>query len=197
MNNDYRALPLSRKDIFEKANALRGALGLTEGKSVPIVKVIEYGIAQLIDGFNYRIVSKEDLPGREAVTYPAQNEIVIREDTYSDACAGETRARFTLGHELGHLILHPPWAVYLAEEDSGDTRPTKPFKSPEWQADAFAGEFLAPVKMIIGLTIEEIMERFRVSYSAAKKQSELACSLSWFRHCRPQEQMLPGFVMPS
>lgn len=194
MNSDYRVRPLSREDIFGKAHALREALGLGRCRIVPIVKVIECGLPQLFDGFNYRIVPKEEMPDREAVTYPAQGEIAIREDTYCKACADDPHARFTLGHELGHFFLHPPGAVYLAVEEG--QQPVKPFLSPEWQANVFAGEFLAPIKLVLGMTSDEIAEKFLVSYSAARIQADFAFSFNCFGHCREREPLLPGFVMP-
>ena len=54
-----------------------------------------------------------------------------------------------MAHELGHLLLHRVETITLARED-GDI---PPYKDPEWQANAFAGELLAPYEYIKDMSI--------------------------------------------
>lgn len=69
--------------------------------------------------------------------------MVIREDVYeawndpNDPMHG--RARFTLAHELGHLVLHEGPALHRQTAMIKH----KVFEDSEWQADYFA-EFLMP-----------------------------------------------------
>ena len=41
---------------------------------------------------------------------------------------------------------------------------------PEWQANTFAAELMAPYKLIRGLSVEEIMEKCGMSFTAASIQ---------------------------
>ena len=192
MNDDYRSLPLSRDDIRAEAWKLRVVLGASQAKALPILKILEYGMGRLFPGFNRTIVSKDEMPGREAVTYPAANEIDIREDTYLLAYYGDPRARFTLAHEIGHLILHTPETITLAREAADNTTPLR-FESAEWQADAFAGDFLAPPRLLLGLSVDEIAEQFNISRKAAQIQFDHLPHRNWFGPLRPRQLMLPGF----
>ena len=192
MDSDYRASPLSRDDICHETQKLRNSLGISQCKAVPIVKVIEYGLPEVIDGFNYEIVDDDDLPGREAETYPMECKIAISQSTYTKACHDDPHARFTLAHEMGHLFLHTPQTLSLAQEkdSAGELRI---YEKPGWQADAFAGEFLAPMGLIRGLGVEEIESLFIVSRAVAMRQFDLAAQKSWFGHCGQSGQpWLPG-----
>lgn len=97
----------------------------------------------------------------------------------------DRRQRFTIAHELGHILLHWKWLpgkrlpnelveisyrkeVYLTEDE----------KQRERQADKFAAEFLAPLKKVLDflptiknqdkeVEISEISEKFKISNPAA------------------------------
>lgn len=72
----------------------------------------------------------------------------------------------TLAHELGHIILHPIEIIGdLKLARTNDIIPT--YRNPEWQANTFAGELLAPSKLIVGMDKEEISERCKISLEAA------------------------------
>lgn len=195
MNGDYRALPLSRREIVEEARKFRTALGLETCKALPMVGILEHAMPLLFEGFNYIIVPESEMQGREAETYPLSNEIAIREDTYCRLCHDDPHARFTIGHEIGHYVLHTPEKISLAFEDEA-ARPPRPFESPEWQANVFAGELLAPARMVVGMTVEAIINQFKVSKVVAQKQANLAFSLNQFGHCGLREPFLPGFQLP-
>ena len=55
-------------------------------------------------GFNFAIRSKEELNSIAACVYPDQQIIVVREDIYDDLLRNDGRARFTIAHELAHVI---------------------------------------------------------------------------------------------
>lgn len=188
----YRCPPRSRDEIDAKARKVRATFGVSDVKVLPILRILEYGLPNLFPDFNFRIVPVEEMPGREAVTYPAANEIAVREDTYELAYLGDPRARFTLAHEAGHFFLHPAGTITLARESENAPPPMK-YESPEWQADAFAAEFLSPLRLLKGLSVEEIAAQCKISTSAAKIQFERLARQNWFGPLRPQQLMLPGF----
>ena len=97
---------------------------------------------------------------------PSENRIRIREDVYERACNGYGRDRLTMAHELGHLLLHRVELITLARED-GDI---PPYKDPEWQANAFAGELLGLYEYIKDMSIIDIASHYGITEKAASIQ---------------------------
>lgn len=66
----------------------------------------------------------------------------------------ETRRRFTIAHELGHIFLHWQWLPNQIIEDDlveisyRNGEYTREERIREREADSFAAEFLAPVKFV-------------------------------------------------
>jgi IrrE N-terminal-like domain len=106
-------------------------------------------------------VEHSDLPEAEAETRAGAIadwiEIWMRREFY-DALFTENsntvRARSTLAHELGHAVLHQ--AEVLAGRHNpqiltmrrAPREQLKPYRDSEWQAYAFAGSLLAPVRVL-------------------------------------------------
>jgi Zn-dependent peptidase ImmA (M78 family) len=91
----------------------------------------------------------------------------IREDVYEGAVKGNPRDRFTLCHELGHYLLHQPQQISFA-------RGAVPkYCDPEWQANTFAGELMAPSNLIQNMTVDEIAEQCGISKTAASIQLKM------------------------
>jgi len=157
--------PLYLSDLREKARRARIALGQPEDGYIDIVKILEsladYGVA-------IEIVASSVLGNKHGETFPAQPKILIREDVYDRACDGHGRDRLTIAHEIGHLFLHGPEKISLARVEKACAIP--PWCDPEWQANAFAGEFLAPFRFIRAFSIPEIQRRYGVSETAARVQ---------------------------
>lgn len=81
---------------------------------------------------------------------PAAGEIWV---SASEAREWPPRRRFTVGHELGHWILHRESreeAVFCRapaiDPDQGEPRPERPL--PEAEADAFAAALLMPAELL-------------------------------------------------
>lgn len=157
--------PLSLVQIREKASAFRKIFDLGEDGYVDIVKVFEtlpnYGV-------DIEIAPVCEMNNKHGQTYPAQPKIVIREDIYERACEGYGRDRLTIAHEIGHLFLHGTDKISLARVEKEYAVPT--WCDPEWQANAFAGELLAPFRFIKELPVSEIQMRYGVSMVAARVQ---------------------------
>ena len=126
----------------------------------------------------------------EAVTVFSTREIVVSKDVYETISA--PRNRFTLGHELGHAILHTD---ELSMREGTAARPMnvmhlKAFESSEWQANQFAGAILMPLANIRDSIImlldgeiteteceEYITEHFLVSSECAERRIKTAKKL--------------------
>lgn len=127
---------------------------------------LDTGVEQLSDG-----VEGQACP---------DGRVLVSESTYSNACDGYGRARFTIAHECYHgirhreqirrVLLHRGEAVFYRRAD------IPPFRDPEWQADRFAAGVLMPAAMVAKLTRGVLRHRvadiiaatFQVSDRAAR-----------------------------
>ena len=163
MAKTYVASPMSRLDIRNMAKKFRELLGIQNDLYVDVLRILEMLLPSM--GVNYEIVKNSEL-NTEAITIPGENLIKIREDVYLGARKGVGRYRFTIMHEIAHLILHDYSTIRLAR---GDEKPVA-YLDPEWQADAFAGEFLVPYNLTKNMTEAEIVKYCRVTPKAAQCQ---------------------------
>lgn len=156
--------PLSTPVIYEVARMFRVQLGLGDVARICPVRILEG--AQLVGLVELEIVEDEEFePRTEAITYPDLKWMKVRRSVYDGAYAGNRRYRFTLAHEIGHLILHKDMAGY-ARLEPGIKRF---FHDPEYQANAFAAALLMDERhMHKEMSEEEVMSLFEVSKSAAK-----------------------------
>ncbi len=88
----------------------------------------------------------------------------IREDVYNGTVEGNPRDRFTLCHELGHYFLHQPEFISYARGE------IPKYCQPEWQANTFAAELMAPYHLTKSMSAEEIAKKCGMSKSAADIQ---------------------------
>lgn len=155
---------LSRVRIRKITTDLRKLIGCMEKPYFPIVEFIEWVMGDPDNEFDYEIVSAEEMEGMYGNMNTGANVMRIREDVYEGAIKGVPRDRFTLCHELGHYLLHQPERVSHARGD------VPAYRNPEWQANTFAAELMAPYHLIKDMTIEEIMEKCGMSRQAATIQ---------------------------
>ncbi len=154
--------PMSRKSIRTLAMGFRKLFGLENELYFPIVQFIEWCMPVL--DLEYEIVEVGEMGNTYGLTNTGDNTLRIREDVYIGAIRGEPRHRFTLCHELGHFILHTPERVSFARGE------IPAYRDPEWQANTFAGELMAPYNLTCCMSIEEMMEECGMSKKAAEIQ---------------------------
>jgi hypothetical protein len=141
-------------------------VGTHEGKRVPVV----YGVDELDMGVEAETWFNEELH---------RIEIDLSVCTYEQLEFDDGRARFSLCHELGHVILHFRQVIRLAGTHRraaammrGTARHSKCWDT-EWQANAFAGALLMPAEGLAmleqaeGLSTQAIAHAFGVSGYAA------------------------------
>lgn len=156
---------LSRYEIRKICNEIKEKFGL-KNKKIDIIKFLELFI--LLIGYEYEIVEDKILRMNYADFNPTEKTLRIRESTYIGAKEGKARDRFTIAHELGHIILHSmynPDIKFCRLEEN-----IKSYEDIEWQANVFAGEFLVDYSMIKDMAVEEISEKFGVSKKVAEIQ---------------------------
>lgn len=107
-----------------------------------------------------------ELPvGTEALTrYDAEKDriiITLSSRAYADLEQDVPRARFSLGHEIGHAVLHPVELIRLSEiphYESMMARRVAPNHAAcvdsEWQANALAAALLMPARGLAALQQE-------------------------------------------
>lgn len=142
MNRGHKVKPLKICDIRRVAQHVRDSFKIS-GIYFPIVELVELmNHSALIE---FEIVENEEMPNDYGLTYPKRNKIIIREDVYDKAFAGDGFGRFTMAHELGHLLVHRQETVYARNEHGGNH---KTIEDSEWQADKFAQELLIDTRLI-------------------------------------------------
>jgi len=156
--------PKSRVMIRQVAGALRAYLG-ERGCYVDVARLVEH---KLMEHFGVVLAVKDAtvLGTDEGRSYPDRLRLELRSDVYDALIAGDPRARYTTIHEVGHLFLHQ--GIPLRRTAGSATH--RHYEDSEWQADAFAAEFLMPVEHVRGLlprTAAFASTEFAVSLKAA------------------------------
>lgn len=165
---DYRVPPQSRSSIRTLVNSLRGTFRIS-GPYFPIMEVIEFALPQILPGFELEIGDVNEMGGTHGLTYPQESRLILREDVYDGALAGNGRDRMTAAHELGHLLLHKN--IAFARSVPGVE--IRAFESSEWQAKCFSGELLVPathISVFKQMSVEDVARTCGVSVVAAQYQ---------------------------
>ncbi|MCI9600546.1 MAG: ImmA/IrrE family metallo-endopeptidase [Lachnospiraceae bacterium] len=157
---------MSRKKLALYARAVRKLAGQEYDLCFDITKFVDITLPKLDPGFSLQICDKSEMGECHGLTYPDRNEMKLREDVYLRALMGNGRDRLTISHELFHLLQHTKENISYAR--SGAKIPI--YRSPEWQADAFGGELLVPRYLVKGMSLDDIVRKCMVSYSAARCQ---------------------------
>lgn len=152
----------SKADIAENAAVLRKFLSLEQRPFFPVVEVYE-ALDLLYEGARFEVLEEHEMGGDHGRTYPDRNLIFIREDVYKRACQGEGRDRFTMSHELGHLLMHR--GVALSRIDPAAPPPI--YMNSEWQADTYASFLMMPKDLLATHTMRDTQSNFGVSFEAA------------------------------
>jgi len=166
--------PHRREEIANLAWVLRKHIGYSKRNFFPIVEFFEQILPILVPEFEQEILSNDQMGGKHGETFPQQSRIVLSEEVYDRAVAGEGRDRLTIAHECGHLLMLRGVNPSYCRTD--DNHPI--YCDSEWQADVFGGALLAPGRMLRGKDEETVSEEFGVSLAAAQAQLDHA------RKCR-------------
>lgn len=162
-----RVAPTSRRKLRRVAENLWRDLGV-EGDIFPIVQVLDVVLSDALPDYTFAVIEPEYMGSEHGLTEPDQRIVLIREDVYVGACEGRGRDRFTMAHELGHLILHS--GKYLARMDPRAMRNPQheKYEDSEWQANTFASELLMPVRIVQSCKdTHELARRCQVTLDAA------------------------------
>ncbi|MEK3735729.1 ImmA/IrrE family metallo-endopeptidase [Paenibacillus sp. FSL H7-0941] len=168
MNSSFLAFPTSRKKIRSAVELLRNACGMDDAKYFPVIQFLEWALCRVDSEMNLEIRPKDSMSNRYGMFVPEKHSIILREDVYEGAIAGNVRDRFTVAHEIGHYFMHNSKTVAFARLDEKNTVPKS--MDIEWQANVFAGEMLAPPAIVRNLSISEAVRDCGISKKTAEIQ---------------------------
>lgn len=169
----YEAAPISRADIRGLTNLIRRLSGLTDERYFPIKEFLELVMPRMDEDFVLEVLPKHEMGNNHGLAIPEDKIIRLRDDVYEGAYAGKPRDRLTVAHEIGHYFMHRKERISFAR-NRGSSTPVPAYRDPEWQANAFAGELLAPPHIIKGMSLFEVMRFCGLSEDAARKQMKSA-----------------------
>lgn len=160
-----QAAPMSRSQIEEVAWQVREKLMPSNQPYFHVMKFLEHVLPALYPDFTYEILEDREMGAAEGMNCLGFPKIILPQSVYDAACQNEGRARFTVAHEFGHLILHPKHRLSLSRSASE----VKPYRNPEWQANQFAAGILMPEVLVRKYSsVVEIVDAFGVSTQAAE-----------------------------
>ena len=137
------------------------------GTFCPIVNALETLGKEPFEDLGFAVLEDNDpnMADKWAYTDPTGKCIYLSETVYQKACQNNPQARFTIAHELGHLLLGHKVDVIFARQNCDTKIPC--YRDSEWQADTFAAQLLMPTELAQGKTTNELEQLFGVSASAA------------------------------
>lgn len=159
---------MSTAAIANAALEVRKVFGATTEPLFPVVAVYEL-LDVLVDGGHFEVVEDDAMGEDEARTFPDRGLIQLRQSVYDGAAQGQGRPRFTMCHELAHLVVHRN----ISFSRVNPVAPPKIYQNSEWQADVFASHLLMPEHLLRDYwSVEAVAEDFGVSYAAANARLE-------------------------
>lgn len=170
INLDYKTNALSRKEIRFYARYFRKLFDVSPEEPFPVLEALEK-VPDVFEGSSVEIVEDNKLSANVMCICKQNNfgayTILIKQSVYEGAYEKGIGAYlgFIL-HEICHLfLLTIGYTPIYARSFENKTIPA--YCSVEWQAKALAGEIMIPYDECKNLSIQEIRNRYHVSYSFA------------------------------
>ena len=188
MEYDALTTRLTDEEIEEKANVLRSKLGLSASEVFNIADLLSSRVPGIVQGFELEILPAEALDNIEAFTAYDPPRIVVRRDVYDRAKKDNGRDRFTLAHELGHLVLHSGDVFPRAAMENQRNKLIPAKESTEGQAHRFGACLLMPRVVVNRHPDAKVLARVcKVSVQAAQFR------LNDVERQRQRESVMRGF----
>lgn len=159
----------SERQIEQLANMVRRELGIGPGDRLAMQPVLEFALDEMVPGAYFAVANDHDMPGAEGRTDWHQPVITIAASTYANLKKSDPRARMTVAHEIGHLLMHTQQPIFHYRSKSRDHR-----VDPEWQANYFAAALLMPATAFRKMrTVKQARSAFGVSKAAALRRARI------------------------
>jgi hypothetical protein len=168
MGNNFGSVQRrSEHQIEHLAAMVRRELGVQPGERLAMRPVLELALDDMVEDAYWKIELDAEMGGAEASTAWHEPVITVSASTYAELCRSNPRARMTIAHEIGHLLMHTRKPVFHYRTRTKDQR-----LDPEWQADYFAAALLMPATAFRKMkTVTQAMKAFGVSRGAALRRA--------------------------
>jgi IrrE N-terminal-like domain len=159
----------SAESLARTARKLRVQLGIDYQHQPSILDVLQR-LKSL--GYISDVVraSEQVMHDAEARFTSRGRKLFLSKNTYDAALRGDSRARWTIAHEIGHAVLGHPGIKYRKSSPTERKR-TPEIRRHEQEAHRFAAEFLAPSHLVDSSKVrteQELATRFGLSREAAR-----------------------------
>jgi Zn-dependent peptidase ImmA (M78 family) len=154
--------------IRKEARDLRRLLKIDRLHAPDLTEVLNH-LSSRYSQFKLKLVADSDLPRAEARAYCKAWVLKVRKSVISAVRKfGDGRARWTIAHEIGHLVLNHPRSL---DRKSPGQEVNPEDQLLEREADIFASEFLAPSHLVSNNhTPNDIRAIFQISLDAATRR---------------------------
>lgn len=154
------------RQIEQLAATVRRVLGIPAEGRIAMQPILEHALDVIFEDGHFEVLEDHEMAGAEARVSTYEPVISLSARTYRQLQKSDARARMTVAHEVGHLLMHCAMPVAM---NSGTYDPRR---DPEWQADMFAAALLMPRTAFIKMaSINQAMQVFGVSRSAAVQRA--------------------------
>ncbi|MGP0058652.1 MAG: ImmA/IrrE family metallo-endopeptidase [Beijerinckiaceae bacterium] len=174
MADDYKVKGRSDLEIRQLAKRTREFCGVAKDRRVDMIACLEREKIWTVKGIkrlHFEVRPDTEMGTADGMTSHSEGivTIAVKQSVRDAAYMGDGRARNTLAHELGHLVMHD--GAEMPRLATGNITPKwlKPFESAEHHVKVFAPAFL--INDAIAETLsgaEEISIEFGISYESAK-----------------------------
>jgi Zn-dependent peptidase ImmA (M78 family) len=154
---------ITPSEIRRFVRLIRRILRIDDQRAPNILLIFER-LKKIFPRLRIRIVEDSELGKAEAQAYPTYWIVKLRRGVYEGLLRGDTGARWTLAHELGHVLLRHPGKPHRRRVASN-------FNEIERQAHIFAAQLLAPSHLVERYkSPAAIATAFQLSLEAAKRR---------------------------
>jgi hypothetical protein len=158
MARDHRVRIKAREDIAKIAMSWWNAAS-KQGRSFNICEfVVETLTKRLTQKGRLQIEFYERTTADEPA-FVTFRPLVLHIDRkiWEAAGLGHPYERFVVAHEIGHIVLHDEFAVAFSDDEAAKLGYLDDEESGEWQANVFAGYFLAPDHVVLKLCDTDVI----------------------------------------
>jgi Zn-dependent peptidase ImmA (M78 family) len=149
----------------------RASLGLAKASALDfvlqaprlLIKELGYVLQEPAEIPNERCLRPGEISFRTAGLVDQKHRLIVVARGFQ-----KDERRFTLAHEIGHVVMHPASHVYHRDRPLRGTERLNPARPPyEVEADVFAAELLMPARLVCS----EFLGRFRVDVIDGRDRS--------------------------
>lgn len=152
--------------ISNIANQARARLFCSDSYPLPI-EILLHRISDIVSGAKIIIKADNTMPHDEAYADCEQNIIYLRKTVVDQLRSNNPRARWTITHELAHLVLNHRGTLSRAVTNLRGSQPQ--VRVNEREANIFAEHFLAPDMVVETCAdVGELSKKTGISLSAAQ-----------------------------